>query len=372
MRAIMIDDEPLLLNYQKTIIEKVEGFHLVGAYTSPAAAMREITQTKPEIVFLDIELMGENGLKAADQLLEQYPSLHVVFITGHSQYAVEAFEVQAIDYILKPLTQARLAKTYDRLTGGKNRETQAVKCASIESCDTLQFSDEHGHPIEVKWRTSKAKELFLFLLHHRGKSVSKDRILNHLWPEGSGKKVYNQLYTTVYQIRNTLATHHIEIEIASKEDNYILYLHDVALDVDRFEHELESYGEISEANVAAYQQTMQLYKGDYLEASAYDWAEAERERLRQIWQLHMKKLVDYFTSRELYEKAILAVQNLQQQNPYQEDSYFSLMKLHHQLGDRIQVEEQYAKLQEMLAEQLGIKPERAVQKWYDKWKAGFK
>lgn len=372
MRAIMIDDEPLLLNYQKTIIEKVEGFHLVGAYTSPADAMQEIAQTKPEIVFLDIELMGENGLKAADQLLEKLPSLQVVFITGHSQYAVDAFEIQAIDYILKPLTQARLAKTYARLAGEKKNDSQSWECAWIKNFDTLQFLDEHGHPIEVKWRTSKAKELFLFLLHHHGKSVSKDRILNHLWPEGSGKKVYNQLYTTVYQIRNTLATHNIEIEIASKEDNYILHLHDVALDVDRFEHELESYGEISESNLTSYQQTLHLYKGGYLEALPYDWVESERERLRKIWRLHMTKLADYFIAREWYEEAIHAVQTIQQQNPYQEDSYFNLMKLHHQLGDRIQVEEQYAKLQEMLAEQLGIEPEPAVQKWYDKWKAGFK
>lgn len=372
MRAIMIDDEPLLLNYQKTIIEKVEGFHLVGAYTSPTAAMQEITQTKPEIVFLDIELMGENGLKAADQLLEQYPSLHVVFITGHSQYAVEAFEVQAIDYILKPLTQARLAKTYDRLASEKKSDSQSGTCARIETFDTLQFLDHYGHSIDVKWRTSKAKELFLFLLHHRGKSVSKDRILNHLWPERSGKKVYNQLYTTVYQIRNTLATHHVGAEMASKDDGYILQLHELKLDVDCFEQALENYQEVNEDNLVAYQQTMQLYKGSYLEALPYGWAEGERERLRQIWQLHMKKLTDYFIAREKYEEAILAVEAIQQQNSYQEDSYFSLMKLHHQLGDRIQVEEHYAKLREMLAEQLGIEPEPAVQKWYDKWKADCK
>lgn len=364
----MIDDELLLLNSQKAVIETVEGFELVGVYTSASKISQEIREKKPEVVFLDIELGGMSGIEVADKISEQFPALDIVFITAYSEYAVEAFEVNAIDYLLKPLTTERLLKTYGRLKDTKREAIPVQATAKIKTFSSLQFFGATENAIPVKWRTSKAKELFTLLMHYNEKPVTKDFIINLLWPEGIGKNTFSQLYTTVYQVRSMLRLININIQISSKEECYILHLNDVRLDVEEWLRKMESFVEVTKDNLQSYQEAMNLYQGDYLEDCPYSWAEAERERLRLMWCMHMRKIADFFIEKERYNEAIETMEKIQQHYPYMEDSYFMLMKLYAVGSDRYQVENQYMKLTSMLADQLGISPELEVQDWYNSWK----
>lgn len=370
MRAIMIDDEPILLSYQKSIIDSVEGFNVVGIYTNASEALKEMTKTKPEVIFLDIELMGANGIDVANKIAEKHPEINIVFITSYSQYAVDAFEVNAIDYILKPLNKERVIKTYNRFQLKKDVTMPTHIGKQIQAFSSLTFLDSEQNKVSTKWRTSKAKELFLLLLQHREKPINKGMILNLLWPEGTGEKVHNQMYTAVYQVRNMLNSLNFGIQISSKEDYYILHLNNVKLDVEEWEKMLESYKEVTSENLHAYQKVMSLYKGEYLEDSPHTWLEAERERLRALWYFHMRKIVDYFIEKGIYEEAIQTLKTVQYRYPYAEDSYFLLMKLYDTVSDRVQVENQYTKLKLMLDDQLGVTPDSHVENWYKCWKKG--
>jgi DNA-binding LytR/AlgR family response regulator len=86
--------------------------HIVGEATHGEEAVRKVASERPDITFLDIEMPGLNGLEAAAQIKG---IAHIVFITAYHQYAVEAFERGALDYVLKPASEARLRQTVERL-----------------------------------------------------------------------------------------------------------------------------------------------------------------------------------------------------------------------------------------------------------------
>ena len=113
--AVVADDEPLL---RAQLVESLAALwpelRIVAEAAHGEQAVRAVASERPDMVFLDIEMPGLNGLQAAAQIKGL---AHVVFITAYQQYAVEAFERGAIDYVLKPASEARLRETIERLKG---------------------------------------------------------------------------------------------------------------------------------------------------------------------------------------------------------------------------------------------------------------
>jgi DNA-binding LytR/AlgR family response regulator len=119
--AIVADDEPLLrAQLIDTLAALWPDLDIVGEAGHGEAAVQLVAERRPQVVFLDIEMPGMNGLQAAAQVKGM---AHIVFITAYNQYAVDAFERGAIDYVLKPASEARLVETIQRL---KQRVAQPV------------------------------------------------------------------------------------------------------------------------------------------------------------------------------------------------------------------------------------------------------
>ena len=111
--AVIAEDEPLLRAQLRTTLATLwPELVIVGEATHGEEAVALVARHRPRFAFLDIEMPGMNGLQVADQIKG---IAHVVFITAFNQYAVEAFERGAIDYVLKPASEARLAETVTRL-----------------------------------------------------------------------------------------------------------------------------------------------------------------------------------------------------------------------------------------------------------------
>jgi len=115
MRVMLIDDEPLALELLESLLKKIPNVHIIGAYTNPLEGKRKILQQEVDLVFLDINLPEMSGVELAEQLSEKKPDLFVIFITAYDEYAVQAFELNAVDYIVKPLQQCRLEKGVARI-----------------------------------------------------------------------------------------------------------------------------------------------------------------------------------------------------------------------------------------------------------------
>jgi len=96
-------------------------------------ALRLIDEQAPDVVFLDIQMPGLTGLTLAERLAEDRKAPHIVFITAHHQYAVEAFEHSALDYLLKPVSQERLAKTVTKLKVALTQKAPAVPADALRN-----------------------------------------------------------------------------------------------------------------------------------------------------------------------------------------------------------------------------------------------
>ncbi|WP_427050524.1 LytR/AlgR family response regulator transcription factor [Paenibacillus sp. TC-CSREp1] len=117
MKAILVDDELLALSYLEFQLMKMDHFilEIISKLTNPYDAIELVKHTKVDIAFIDIELPEINGIELAERMLEYNPDLKVVFITANQEYAVEGFDLNAIDYIVKPIRFDRLSKTMHRI-----------------------------------------------------------------------------------------------------------------------------------------------------------------------------------------------------------------------------------------------------------------
>jgi two-component system, LytTR family, response regulator len=115
--AIIVDDEPQALQkLQRLLGEYEDHIHIVGEAADGLAAVEAIERFSPDVVFLDIEMPGLSGFGVLDSIpQEQWPT--VVFTTAFEHYAIRAFEVRAVDYLLKPINRERLAECVARLDG---------------------------------------------------------------------------------------------------------------------------------------------------------------------------------------------------------------------------------------------------------------
>lgn len=130
MKVILVEDESGIRKLLRKIIEQKEGFEVVGETDNLADAVTLFTKTKAEIVFLDIEINGANGLECAKIIADVEPKTKIIFATAHSEYMSNAFEVYAFDYLVKPFHMDRVNQTLDRIKAlseqAKNEELDKI------------------------------------------------------------------------------------------------------------------------------------------------------------------------------------------------------------------------------------------------------
>lgn len=115
LRVLIVDDEPLARQELQYLLESAGNVEVVGVGSNGIEAVDLIRTHKPDVVFLDVQMPGLDGFGVLKKLLEKkMPLPQVVFATAYDRYAVRAFEVNAVDYLLKPFDRARVAKTLEK------------------------------------------------------------------------------------------------------------------------------------------------------------------------------------------------------------------------------------------------------------------
>ncbi|RAV22265.1 response regulator [Paenibacillus contaminans] len=380
MRALLIDDERLALKQLQTMLEsEIGGVEVVGTCTDSLRAMGLATELKPDVIFLDITMPVVNGLEVGEQLSTTVPEAKIVFVTAHRNYAVEAFELEALDYIMKPIFPNRLRKTVERVRESLSK-TEDVRpdsdwptvCCFNQLMVEMPLKDRQV----MKWRTGKAEELFAFLLHHRNRLVEMEVIIELLWPGIPISKALQQLYTTIYHIRQTLTNaglHAITINSKRGEsggNGYVLTLEETRIDVVDWEDRIKQLRKPDISQIHEHERVLDMYKGDYLGDYPFLWAEHERERLRRIWLSHMHLVSQFLIEQGELNRAVLMNLQMQQRYPFDEDSYFTLMKLYDAMGKRYEVETQFNLLTVRWEEGLGAAVDEHITEWYLNWSGG--
>jgi two-component system LytT family response regulator/two-component system response regulator LytT len=115
LTTIVVDDEQLACDELAYLLKDFPEVEIVGTGTNGLEAVEQIRKLEPDLVFLDVHMPGLDGLGVVRRLREQETDLpHFIFVTAYDQYAVEAFRLEAMDYLLKPVDRVRLAETIER------------------------------------------------------------------------------------------------------------------------------------------------------------------------------------------------------------------------------------------------------------------
>ena len=153
MRAFIVDDEIPARNELKRFLELETGFEVVGEAADGETALDSIRRLKPAIVFLDIHIPKLSGLEVAKQLSKFEEPPLVIFVTAFDEYAIQAFEVNAIDYILKPYDQERFKKAC-----AKARRVVQDHSLAKSKLTSLSRYLEKGRPLKIVGHRRKSKD----------------------------------------------------------------------------------------------------------------------------------------------------------------------------------------------------------------------
>ncbi|MEM9984186.1 MAG: LytTR family DNA-binding domain-containing protein [Bacteroidota bacterium] len=187
LRVLIADDEQPARNKMKRLLSKFNDGEVVGFAENGLEALEQIHKEKPDLVFLDIEMPGMNGLEVAENIdLDQMPA--VVFATAYSEHAIKAFEVNAIDYLLKPFNEERLRSTVDKVQDNrsdsvldKDKITEILRSELAEDIKT-PFSNKVPIPTRDRYKLVDYADVVCIEVEERSVRLFTDErsyLLNH-------------------------------------------------------------------------------------------------------------------------------------------------------------------------------------------------
>ena len=133
LKLLIADDEPLAAERLQLLLAQCDGVDLIGTASDGESAVRMAEALTPDLMLLDIEMPGLDGIDVARSLAKRRPSPAVVFITAFDQFAVAAFEVEAVDYLMKPVTPDRLNRALQRARDHLQRREKGADITSAPS-----------------------------------------------------------------------------------------------------------------------------------------------------------------------------------------------------------------------------------------------
>jgi two-component system LytT family response regulator len=182
MKILTTDNEKSALNIlNRAILEVVPDAEL-RSFTRASASVKEVVDNGflPDAAFLDIEMPGMTGIELAGRIKKASPRTWIVFVTGFSQYALDAYSVHAGGYLMKPVTPERVREELEQIGLQREPEPEPGCRIRVQCFGNFEiFLD--GHPLEFPRK--KAKELFAYLVHKRGTASTTRELASVLFED---------------------------------------------------------------------------------------------------------------------------------------------------------------------------------------------
>jgi two-component system LytT family response regulator len=368
VKVVIIDDEKAMHLIMKRMLAKVDEVEIVGSFEETSTAYSYLTNHDVDLIFMDINMPKESGLEFAGRLRESGRQMKIVFVTSHKEYSLPAFDVYAFDYIVKPVNQERLYHTVQRALSGMS--SAKITAEHDSSSIRVMFNCLGGMEIRsvqnvlVKWKTSKSAELFGYLLMHKGRLVSRARIIQDIFGEMPQKKGEIYLNTTVYQLRKLLDNYGLKGSLHSDSNHYALDLKHVSVDLLSFEEGCKQMTVLDDTNIEQALELEQLYIGDLFGDRAFPWAWSEVERLSLMYTSFTRRLCDFLIIKGDTQTAIRLLMKLLVHNELEEGTIILLMKALALQKNKEALNRQYIQFKETLYKELGISPSHEVTALY--------
>jgi ATP/maltotriose-dependent transcriptional regulator MalT/two-component SAPR family response regulator len=243
----------------------------------------------------------------------------------------------------------------------KSKTADKVNAFRVQTLGPLIVSKVGEECDPVIWTTKKSRDLLAFLTHQE-KPVSRERILAEIWPDMENQKITPLFHTTLYQLRQALSVN--KDFIIYQNGEYQLAPGSFILDRLRFKETLSNINELDRETAEQLEETLLLYRGDYLEELDYPWLISEREYLKRLNLDARLKLAQYYLKISEYIKAIEHLRILAEANPLSEEFNSMLMTAYAENGDRLAVKRCFEALKKELREELGVDPSAEIRKLY--------
>jgi len=251
MRIFACDDERIPLELLTEAIRAARPDAELFGFGDPLELLEFAEHNRADVAFLDIRMYGITGLELAKRLKDLMPDINIVFVTGYSQYAGEAFHLRASGYVMKPTTKEMIEDELDNL---RNPVPEKQTAKLLVQCfgNFEVYSD--GKPLRFEF--SRSKELFAYLVDRRGAAVNTGELCSVLWDDDAySRKV--QLRKHIADITHTLQSVGAEDAFVKSRNSFAVARKTLDCDYYRFLN----------AEAAA----VNTYHGEYM--AQYSWAE---------------------------------------------------------------------------------------------------
>lgn len=267
MRVLCVDDERLIMEDMVTICLELPEVSEAKGFTSASDALQWLKSNSADIAFLDIDMPDMNGLALAAKIKTISPDTAIIFVTGYSEYAVDAFSLRASGYLLKPVTKEAVAKDIAYMLSLKApKQNQQIMIKTFGSFEV--FKDGQT----VKFKIAKCKELLAYLVDRQGSSVSRAELSAILWEDRLyDRKQQKQLDVYIRALKDTLSEYAISEIFEMQRGTLRVVPENFTCDAYLF-----FAGEPNAVNA---------YRGEYM--SAYSWASITEGLMHQKYDAKM-------------------------------------------------------------------------------------
>lgn len=352
----MIDDEKAMHIVMNRLLSEISGVVVIGCYQNAAQALEQIRQEAIDLVFIDIMIGQDHGLEVARQLRSTHSEVDIVFVTSHKEFAIDSFDSYPLDYMIKPVSKSRLEQTIAR-AAARISEKSAIAGGPAGSLMVRAFGgfevrSEQAGP--ARWISKKSMELFAYLLMHKGRPVSKSRIIEHIYSDMSQENVATYVNTNVYQLRKTLqALGHKNIIVHSQEQ-YWLILDHIKIDFLQFEDQVSQLTGIESDHIEKALACEQLYTGELFEDRSYEWSITEQIRLHRLYSQFAKRLSRCLLTHRRAEQATLLIKKLLLSDEWDEEANLLLLQAYGELKDHVSLTQHYTYISNLYQQELSV------------------
>lgn len=261
MNFLVTDDEPLQLKELVSVLRRLRPDAEIFSHTWPDDALESARAHPIDVAFLDIQMGDMTGLELALRLKAVKPDIHVIFVTGYAQYAVDAFAMHATGYLLKPITEEDVSRELTFIYSDRQDEKR-IQVKTFGGFDI--YVD--GQP--VRFGRAKAKELLAYLVDRRGSSVTTGEAYAALFEDAEDTPSGKSYFRTILHEMVTA------LKIAQAEEILVKGHNSFAVDPQKFDCDYYRF-------LQGDPQTINAFQNDYM--LSYSWAEIRNAEL-DFWE----------------------------------------------------------------------------------------
>lgn len=328
---ILLDSEIPSLNNLKSYLANYEYVNICGMYTDSNQFLKDFTEKSPDAVFLHMDSPQTSRIETAINIHKMNRNTKVFFVKDQKGYALNSFELDSLEHILKPIEKKQFKKSiikFKKKCSPKLKKSIEKSIYYVNCFKKFNLLKKCNYTETFKWRTKKVKELLAYLICHYEKSISKDELVFVLFEGEEKKKAHNNLYVIMSYLRKQLQEFGIDRNKLLIKGDYTLEIADGICDFVDFDRFLKSNVKIDSENIRASEKMVELYKGMFLEEEDYLWAYQTREYLDQKYEELLLAIGTYYKEHQDMKKSEKALLKILSTNPLSYSANTQLLDLY--------------------------------------------